>query len=245
MITGYWPVTNDMIRSFSTNPDQNPDGWAGGNWEGRGYDVYSYFPEFTDENWPVGEGDFEVDYQDTSADFWRIVDEVDPIAIITFSRGDPRRRDWEIEWRQRNLAEWVDDYVEPFQPTPSPPDDSVPADHIRYSSLPMQEIADAVNDADIGVAAHIDDTGFGGGFLSEFMAYHGTWYHDLHADENDPTWNIAGGHIHVGGRVTLDEGILATDITLRTLTDYLDEQIPEPSTALLLAGLLGVIARRR
>ena len=52
---------------------------------------------------------------------------------------------------------------------------------------------EAVNAAELGVNAWIDYDGFGGGFLSEFIAYHGTWYHDLHADENDPTWNIAGG----------------------------------------------------
>src|SRR5262245_41383211 len=46
MITGYWPPTNEMIREFSNNPTQNPGGWIGGNWEGRGYNVYAYFPEF-------------------------------------------------------------------------------------------------------------------------------------------------------------------------------------------------------
>ena len=30
VITGYWPPTNEMIRPFSTDPDQNPDGWIGG-----------------------------------------------------------------------------------------------------------------------------------------------------------------------------------------------------------------------
>ena len=33
MLTGYWPQTNNMLRAFSTNPDQNPDGWIGENWE--------------------------------------------------------------------------------------------------------------------------------------------------------------------------------------------------------------------
>lgn len=44
LLTGYWPPTNEMLRDWSTNPAQNPNGWAGGNWEGLGYDVYSYFP---------------------------------------------------------------------------------------------------------------------------------------------------------------------------------------------------------
>ena len=71
MLTGYWPPTNDMIRPFSTDSDLNPEGWVGENWEGRGYDVYSFFPEF--DSFPadrVGSGDFTVDYQDTSEDFY-------------------------------------------------------------------------------------------------------------------------------------------------------------------------------
>ncbi|MEI2701478.1 MAG: hypothetical protein V9E83_03645 [Baekduia sp.] len=76
MITGYWPPTNWMVSRFSTSSELNPDGWIGGNWEGRGYDVYSYFPTFNPDdapNWGKGTGDFEVDYQDTSADWQRIV----------------------------------------------------------------------------------------------------------------------------------------------------------------------------
>jgi hypothetical protein len=46
LLTGYWPPTNEMVRRFSTSTVQNPDGWIGGNWEGRGYNVYSFFPEF-------------------------------------------------------------------------------------------------------------------------------------------------------------------------------------------------------
>ena len=75
MITGYWPPTNWMVSRFSTNSELNPDGWIGGNWEGRGYNVYSFFPTFNPEdgpNWGKGTGDFEVDYQDTSADWQRI-----------------------------------------------------------------------------------------------------------------------------------------------------------------------------
>ena len=46
LITGYWPPTNEMVRHFSTDPVQNPLGWMGDNWEGRGYNIYSFFPEF-------------------------------------------------------------------------------------------------------------------------------------------------------------------------------------------------------
>ena len=48
LITGYWPPTNEMIRDFSQNPDLNPTGWIGDDWESRGYDVVSFFPESFD-----------------------------------------------------------------------------------------------------------------------------------------------------------------------------------------------------
>ena len=67
LITGYWPPTNEMLRQWSQDPEQNPGGWVGENWEGRGYNIYAFFPEFpggTGQN-PKGDGDFEVDYQDT------------------------------------------------------------------------------------------------------------------------------------------------------------------------------------
>lgn len=245
MLTGYWPPTNNMIRPFSTNLEQNPNGWQGENWNDSGYDVHSFFPEFPN-GIGQGEGDLEVDYQDTSEDFWRIVEEVRPVAIITFSRGF-NDNSWEIEKLQRNLDEWIPDYTAPFQPTVSPPDQSVPAGFVRESSLPMRRIRDAVNgDPDLGVDAAIDRTGFGGGFLSEFMAYHGVWYQSLHADPSDAFWNVAAGHIHVGSQVSRAEGRLATELTLGALTTYLDNQLPEPGTLSLLAiGLLAVLKRNR
>ena len=85
MVTGYWPPTNEMVRHFSQNPDLNPDGWQGENWEDLGYDVVSFFPEFDPancNNCGQGYGDLEVDYQDFSGDFWPIVEEVQPVGII-------------------------------------------------------------------------------------------------------------------------------------------------------------------
>jgi len=244
MLTGYWPPTNDMLRQFSTNPEQNPDGWVGQNWEGLGYDIYSYFPEFPD-GIGRGVGDFEVDYQDTWEDFWRITEEVKPVAIITFSRA-ARGKYWEVEYRQRNLEQWEDDYDEPFQPTPAPPDPTVPAGTIRYSSLPMEQIVADVTEADLGfnqVYIDYDSDEFGGAYLSEFMAYLGTWYHDMHASPNDAAWNIAAGHIHVGSDSGRLRSIWGTEVTLRTLTEYLDTQIPEPGSVILL--LVGAAALRR
>lgn len=245
MLTGYWPPTNEMLRQFSANPDQNPGGWRGENWEGRGFNIFSFFPEFPAGTFPVGVGDFTVDYQDTSADWWRIVNQVKPVAIITFSRGNSDNS-WEIEYRQRNLVNWVADYVAPFYPTPSPPDSGFAPNGIRYSNLPMTHIARAVNDAQLGINAYIDSIGFGGGFLSEYMAYHGTWYRDLHSDPSDPDRCLMAGHIHVGSQVTAERAKTAAEISLRTLTTALSAVVPEPAPILALSALtLWAFFRRR
>jgi pyrrolidone-carboxylate peptidase len=221
MITGYWPPTNEMLRRFSPDPVQNPDGWIGGNWEGRGFNVYAFFPEFP-EGLGQGEGDFEVDYQDTSADFWPIAEQIRPVAIITFGRASPNR-DWEVEWRGRNLpeADWFPDYADPRKPTPSPPDDSVPDSHIRYSTLPMNDIVDAINDSGLNINAFADTTEDAGAFLCEFVGYHAAWYHDLHESAGDPDQVLSAGHIHVGSNIGLPDAIAAAEITVRTLLDNL------------------------
>src|SRR5262245_15339390 len=61
LLTGYWPPSNEMVRPFSNNPVLNPGGWIGGNWEQRGYNIYSYFPTFanpTCTSCGQGMGDF-------------------------------------------------------------------------------------------------------------------------------------------------------------------------------------------
>ncbi len=247
MLTGYWPPTGEMIRPFSNNPVQNPDGWIGENWRDLGYDVYSFFPEFEDENDQQGYGDFEIDYQDTTADWWRITEEVRPVAIITFSwtPGNPGHdgKDWEIELRNKNRTNWIDDYEEPYQPDEIPPDPTLPPNAWRNSSLPAWDIMLDVDAADVGVDAYLDLNG-GGSFLSEYIGYHGCWYHDIHSDPNDPFWNVAAGHIHVGQDVTPEEGFAATEVTLETLINFVDETVPEPSTAALFL-LVGLMFRRR
>lgn len=240
MITGYWPPTNEMVRPFSDNPVQNPDGWIGENWENRGYDIYSFFPEFVNfPNDPVGSGDFTVDYQDTSADFWRITSLVNPVAIITFSRTDQRANYWELEMINRNWASWVNDYVDPRQPTPSPPDSSIPANTNRPSTLPVQEIRSAVAAANLGLSVRIDNMQGGGRFLSEFIAYHGAWYQSLHADPNDPFYSVAAGHIHVGGGIDVPVARQALDITLRELITHVDTVlgVPEPSCGICIFAI--------
>ncbi|MBU0718000.1 MAG: hypothetical protein KJ749_07115 [Planctomycetes bacterium] len=225
MITGYWPPTNEMLRQFSTSLDQNPEGWVGENWERRGYNVYSFFPEFP-AGLGKGEGDFEVDYQDTSADFWQIVAEVNPIAIITTGRAD-NDYDWELEGGHHmyDLGNWAPDYLVPRYPTEDLPIADETVGNERWSTLPITEIVDAVEAEVPGVYAYsepIDDSNF----LCNFVGYHATWYHDEHADPADPAWNIASGHIHVGYHMTLANAILATEVTVRTLIDYLDTVLP-------------------
>src|SRR5688572_15992607 len=224
LITGYWPPTNEGVRYFSTDPLLNPNGWIGDDWEALGYDVHSYFPEFTPSNCSTcgkGRGDLEVDYQDTSPDFWRILDEIRPIAIVTFSRGWDDKS-WELEMNQYNRSLWVNDYVTPFQPTPAPPDDSVPAETLRLSTLPVQEIVDAVDAAGLGLDPYINFSGNGGGFLSEYIAYHGVWAQDLFRSPADPDWCIAGGHVHVGGQISWATTHEAVKITLREVIAYVD-----------------------
>ncbi|MBT4660378.1 MAG: hypothetical protein HOC18_00565, partial [Candidatus Marinimicrobia bacterium] len=101
LLCGYWPPSNECIRPFSRNTLTNPEGWVGENWENRGYNVVSYFPEFAQpdcDDCGQGMGYFEVDYQDTSNDWWNIVDSLHPVAIITFSRGFIDYS-WEMEWK--------------------------------------------------------------------------------------------------------------------------------------------------
>ncbi len=249
LITGYWPPTNEMLRPWSQNPVQNPGGWIGQNWEARGYNIFSYFPEFpggVGVN-PRGNGDFEVDYQDASADFWRITAELDPIAIITFSRGSGGSN-WELESRARKLPlnSWSPDYLAPTRPTPELPIAAEPDFNIRFSSLPMTRIRDAVAAANLGMASFIDTSNdFGGTFVSEFTSYHSAWYANLHASPADPAQAFAGGHIHVGINTPLAAARTATEITLRELTSHLDTLIPAPPTwGLACITLLGLRRRR-
>lgn len=252
LITGYWPPTNEMLRPFSQNSAQNPGGWQGLNWEGRGYNIYSYFPEFpggVNVN-PRGTGDFQVDYQAASADFWRITGELKPCAIITFSRGSPGSS-WELESRARKLPlnQWSPDYLAPTRPTTDLPIASEPDNMIRFSSLPMTDIRTAVRAAVPGFNAFIDTSNeFGGNFVSEFTSYHGAWYQNLHSSVNDAAQCFAGGHIHVGIDTPLATAQIATLATLRTLEGYLDSVIPVPSPAsgaMVAVGLAWAGSRRR
>ncbi len=223
LITGYWPPTNEMIREFSQNLDLNSNGWIGENWENRGYDIISFFPEFDDpdcDSCGQGYGDLEVDYQDTSEDFWPIVEDLKPIAVITFSRGYIDYS-WELEYNYYNRLNWINDFTAPFLPTPNPPDDSVGNYFLRNSSLPMEAIIEDVDVENIGLDPYIDWTGDPGRYVSEFMGYHGVWYHDINQSGDDKC--ITAGHVHVGGLIDIETAKIATKITLRTVINHLNE----------------------
>ena len=225
LVTGYWPPTNEMLRHFSQNPELNPDGWEGENWNGLGFDVVSYFPEFNPPDCTdcgQGYGDLEVDYQDTSEDFWAIVEDEKPFGIITFSRGF-NNYSWEIENNLRNRNNWYADYTTPFFPTPTPPDDSVEDNYNRNNALPMDEIIVAIENSGLAVDPYIDENGGAGMFLSEFMGYHGMWYHQINTDTEFPC--LTGGHIHVGGQVSTRLAQDAAEVTIATVLDYLSQYI--------------------
>jgi pyrrolidone-carboxylate peptidase len=214
MMTGYWPPTSEMIYLFSDDQELNPDGWIGENWEDSGYDVYAFFPAFNRHT-----RDFEVDYQATWEDFWATVDIYNPIAIISYGAG---AGPWEIEYNARNLSNWVNDYEYPFQPTPCPPDSTVPPNFVRHSTLPVSQIETAV-DNQTPINAWVDWNGNPGSFLCEYMAYLGMWYQDSHSNPEDEFPCLAAGFIHVSSGINLAHASDAAIVTLQTVIDYLHD----------------------
>ncbi len=221
MCTGFWNPTGLMLTPFSTDPELNPDGWEGENWEGLGYDIYSYFPKPG-----VYTGMFEVDYQDTWEDFWNVTSQIHPIAIISFGAGNGP---WEIEYNARNLDSWINDEKPPYQPTPCPPDDTKPVGYIRHSSLPVQQIADAVN-SQTTLYAWVDWAGNPGMYLCEYIAYLGMWYQDIHNTTEDPYPCRTAGFIHVNSMVAVEVAMNATKITIRETINYLSSINIPPDT---------------
>ena len=227
MLTGYWPPTNEMLRQFSTNPEQNPSGWVGEDWEGRGYNIYAFFPEFP-EGLGKGEGDFEVDYQDTSNDFWPLVEQLQPLALLSFGLAAN-----DLKWRLEggNITyqnnQWDNDYLSPRVPTYELPIYYETPGTERYTTLPTQQIVAALTASGVNVLPVVSFLDFSR-FLCDYMGYHVNWYHDLHADYADPAWTAAAGFIHVGQQVTLENAILASEITVRTLISHLDTLMPVP-----------------
>ncbi len=224
LLTGYWPPSNEAVRPFSQDLSKNPGGWMGSDWEGRGYDVVSYFPEFFPADCGgcgIGVGELKVDYQATVADFNAFAAAVQPIAIVTLSRGF-FDMSWELEMNQYNRSTWVNDFKAPLQPTPAPPNPNAPAGALEPSQLPVQWIVDSLAEAELGIDPYICVSGDGGGFLSEFIAYLGVWYRANHDTPGTADWCVAAGHVHVGGFVPWNRARAAAEVTLRSLIDYVD-----------------------
>lgn len=266
VLVGYWPPTNEMLRPFSDNPDQNPEGWVGQNWNGLGHDVYAFFPEFLPDGDPFDDtfgspgfigspgSDFRVDYQDTSTDFWAVMDLLDPVGVITFSWGDDDNR-WEIERVEGGHGgggevhhDWIDDGNGEDYPT----QDSIDArswDAIStyrdgnrlQSQLPIDNIFAATSALGLG-RVFIDETGTSGNYLSGFLALHGLYY-NLHNNSN-----LAAGHIHVGSGLSVDDARSLAEVTLNETLLHINSPspVPEPGSTLLPAlSLAGLALYRR
>lgn len=211
MLTGYWSPTSEMIHRFSPDPDLNPEGWIGEDWEGFGYDVYAFFPAYNKLT-----REFEVDYQATWRDFWARSEEYHPEIIISFGAGNGP---WEIEDDAFNWNNWVADDEPPYYPTPNPPDSSLAVNQPRYSTLPMEEIRVAVNEQ-TSVYAWIDWNGNPGHYLCNYIAYLGMWYQNMHESPEDEYYCRAAGFIHVAGSLPVPDATLAAEVTLRTTLEY-------------------------
>lgn len=227
VLIGLWAPTNEMLRPFSANPDHNPTGWIGHGWEGRGYDVYAFFPEFPDGL--QGEGDFEVDYQAVASDFSLHADELAPVAIIVFGRqGDDRR--WAVEASHGFHLYSVPDYVFPFFPGRDTSGSGANLWSPTRSSLPAQVILNAVTEcgADVDpMVSNRDDSRFVCNYLGHLLGA----YHAQHDRPGTASWNVAAGLIHVGPRVNLTNATLATHATLRALIDHVDATVTAARTA--------------
>lgn len=266
VLVGYWPPSNEMLRPFSTNPDQNPDGWVGQNWNGLGHDVHAFFPQFPPDGNPFNdsfgspgfigslESDFRVDYQDTSTDFWSVMDLLDPIGVLTFSWGDDDDR-WEIERVEGGHAggstapfDWIEDGNDELYPTQDSIDprswDAISTyrdGNQLQSRLPIDNIVAATSALELG-NVFIDETGTSGNYLSGFLALHGLYY-NLHNNSN-----LAAGHIHVGSGLSVDHARSLTEATLKETLFYINNPSPVPesgSPLLPVIGLGGLALYRR
>jgi hypothetical protein len=238
VLMGYWPPTNEMLRPWSTNPAQNPGGWVGEDWEGYGYNVYAFFPEFPPDGDPnndeIGDDgavgspryDLRVDYQATSADFWRLVDMFQPVILVTTSRGGGIG--WEIEALEGGHGrgnpgspafDWSSDQhgTEQF-----PTEETIEAaswDAIsswrQGATLPTQLPVDEIFAATSALGltnVEVDETGTSGNFLSGFLGLHGLYYQQQRAPNV-----VAAGHIHVGFGLPVADASALIEATLHAV----------------------------
>jgi hypothetical protein len=240
LLFGYWPPTDvgiaarhGMLWNWRTKQK---------NYKGSGYDVLAISPAFPAVEpaggWGAGTGDLTVDYYDTSEDFWRIVNEHAPVAIMSFSRGADDKS-WELEAAARNLGK-LDWFADPAGHKPhaggsaadfspfkdkgaiagDPPDRTKAANYKRASNLPMDDIKKAIaaGIAAAKVAPAIDKSGDVGSYVSEYMAYHVSWYRAYINEKKDKEKNCRySGHTHVGVQVAVVDAEKAVEIQLDVL----------------------------
>jgi len=250
VLMGYWPPTNEMLRPWSTNPEQNPGGWIGEDWEGYGYDVYSFFPEFPPDGDPSNDSigddgavgsprhDLRVDYQATSADFWRIVDEHQPVIIVTTSRGGDIG--WEIEAIDGGHGmgnpggpelDWSSDQHGadqlPTQATIEARSWDAISTYRQGNTLPTRQPVEAIVEATTALGLTnvvVDETGTSGNFLSGFLGLHGLYYAEQARHEV-----FAAGHIHVGYGLPVADASALIEATLHAvLQSNPADQVPCP-----------------
>jgi hypothetical protein len=236
VLMGYWPPTNEMLRPWSINRTQNPGGWVGEDWGGYGYDVYSFFPEFPPDGDPtnddigddgaVGSPDYDlrVDYQATSADFWRLVDTYQPVLLVTTSRGGDIG--WELEGIEGGhgamdnpdpAMDWASDkhgmVQHPTEATIEPASWDAISTYRQGNTLPSQLPLDAIVDATdpLGLTDVVIDQETGGNFLSGFLGLHGIYY-NLQTPRN-----LAAGHIHVGYGLPVPDASALIEATLHAV----------------------------
>jgi len=236
VLMGYWPPTNEMLRPWSTDPAKNPGRWIGANWGGHGYDVHAFFPEFPPDGDPsndkIGDDgavgspdhDLRVDYQATSADFWRLVDTYQPVILVTTSRGG--KIGWEIEALEGGhgmgnpgdpAMDWVSDGYGadhlPTEATIEPRSWAAISTYRQGNTLPSQLPIDAILDATtaLDLTSVAVDQGTSGNFLSGFLGLHGLVYNQL------APHNIAAGHIHVGLGLPVADASALIEATLHAV----------------------------
>lgn len=227
LLTGYWPPTNEMLRAWAPGPS-----WQGENWHNLGYDVYAHFPEFPPDGDPsnnrigdlgsVGTGELTVDYQQTSADFWRLISQYQPHVLITTSRGGDI--DWELEALEGGHGphiqpdpsrDWRSDgHGEAFYPEESSITrrswqaiNTFRAGIALSSQLPLERLKRELSTLN-RLNVEIDRTGTSGNYLSGFIALHGLYYNRIEPN------NLAAGHIHVGRKVPVIDATAMMHATL-------------------------------
>lgn len=109
-MTGYWPPTNiitpdGLLNDFASGSSGIHGSYIVENYRSKGYKVVAIAPTFPTTPYQAGVGDYNVDYYPTSSVFWDLVDEYQPVAIMSFSLSPQLTRRWTLEKGVTNLAQ--------------------------------------------------------------------------------------------------------------------------------------------